>query len=460
MKRLVPVLALAFAVLSSPAAYASYCNALPRNSSSCCTKQSDPNCDERLTCSENSLNCKPRFPCTMLKDLAQAIRGEATLWDWNGHLDPDFKNWIEGGGGSANLPVIAAAIALYKPDPSFDAVRWWTIFLNCQTGGTCSISNSRVRFMKGHEIMSPLYDAAVVTSVAAAHYWGTTRNNAAVRDGARKYLRQNAALYALAAGPVPARTYTADKFTLVSDVCENGSIKTYTRSLQTTNCQLSTNGILRHNGPFIAISGARAGFADVPCYFDGNTLLARAVLWPNVTRTMESPEQYDVLNFLECNWNEAAYGVNLYGNDAARRQFLRNHILGTPYDASTMVLIISPAKFIREYRFVTWAGGQRMTLLTDNPNGSTTPLFGTFFDPSTQNARMLYPWPGHNRTQAGGGYARFLPSNIGPTTAEARNIDPDQAPTCEHGDTTVSMPLPSASPIFQVVVDQSGARRE
>lgn len=392
----------------------------------------------------------------MLKDLFHAIKGEQTEWRWDAHLDSTFNNWSVG--GSANLPVIAAAIALYKPITGFDAIRWWTDFLNCQTGVSCSYGNN-VQYMMGHEIMSPLYSAAVVTSVAAAHHWGTTRNNATIRDGARRYLKQVSALFTLAAAPKPALRYVSEKFTMISSTCP----KTYSRTVQTTNCQLSNNGTLRHNGPFIAISGARAGFDDVPCYFDGNTQLVRAVQWPNVTRTMESPEQYDVLDYLECTWSETTYGVNLYGNDFARRQFLRNHILGTPYDASTLVQIIRPARFIREYRFVTWPGGQRMTLLTDNPNGNTAPLYGTFFDPSTQNARMLYPWPGANdRINITRGYGRFLPSSIVPSIAEARNIDPNdgEAATCEHNDTTVSMTLPSASPLFQVVVDQSGARRE
>lgn len=415
---------------------------LPRNTGGCCT------------CGENPVGQKPRFPCTMLKDLAHAIRGEATEWNWAAHLDSTFNNWSVG--GSANLPVIAAAIALYKqPVAGFDPIRWWTDFLNCQTGGSCPYTNN-VRYMKGHEVMSPLYDAAVVTSVAAAHYWATTQNNVAVRDGARKYLKQTSALYALAAVPNPARTYTADKFTLISSTCP----KTYSQTVQTLNCQVSANGVLKNNGPFIAIAGARAGFDDVPCYFDGNTLLARAVQWPNVTRTMESTEQYDVLDYLECNWNEAAYGVNLYGNDTARRQLLRNHILGNPYSAPTLVQIIQPAKFIREYRFVTWPGGQRMTLLTDNPNGNTAPLYGAFVDPATQNARTLYPWPGNSRQQITSGYGRFLPSNLAPTTAEAGNIDPGQAATCEHNNTTVQMTLPSGSPLFQVVVDQAGARQE
>lgn len=292
MKKLLPTLLLALTLLSvvgtGSAASASTCGALPRNNSSCCERETDPSCEE------NYRNQKPRFPCTMLKDLAHAIKGEATEWRWFDHQDQSFASWTPGALGSANLPVIAAAIALYKPVAGFDAVVWWTEFLNCQTGGSCPYGNDPsnlhengeyVRFMKGHEIMSPLYDAATVTAVAAAHYWGATRNNAAIRDGASKYLKQTSALYTLAAAPVPARTYTTDKFNLISSTCP----KTYSRTVQTLNCQVSANGALRHNGPFIAISGARGGFDDVPCYFDGNTLLVRATEWPNVTRTMESP---------------------------------------------------------------------------------------------------------------------------------------------------------------------------
>lgn len=474
MKKLLPALLLAFVLLpligTGFPASASTCGTFPRNAvSSCC--EYDP--ANPSACEENPTGTKPQFPCTMLKDLAQAIRGGQTRWKWSDRLDHDFSSWTPGRLGSANLPVIAAAIALYQPHPEFDAIAWWREFLNCQTGVSCPDDSTRpyrntLRYMKGHEIMSPLYDAATVTAVVAAHYWGATRNNATIRDGASKYLKQTSALYTLAAAPKPARTYTTDKFTLTSSCVrdQHGAViapATYSSTVQTTNCQVAANGTLKHNGPFIAISGARGGFADVPCYFDGNTYLVRATEWPSVTRTMESQEQYDVLEYLQCRWDDARYGVNLYGNDLARRQFLRNHILGTPYGTSTLVQIISPAKFIREYRFLTWAGGQRMTLLMDNPNRNTTPLYGTFFDPSTQNARMLYPWPAGNRKEVRSGYARLLPSTTSPTVAEARNFDPNDPSdtvSCDHGDTTVSMTLPAGSPLFQVVLDESGARSE
>jgi hypothetical protein len=410
---------------------------------------------------------KPRFPCTLEKDLLHALKGEATEWNWWGHLDADFDpSWQSGNYGSNNLPVLAAAINLYTGRAGFDSVKWWTEFLTCQTGASGCLYTNDVKWRGGHEIMSPIYDAPVVTSVAAVHYWGATRNNATIRELAKTYLKQTWALYTLAAGSGSARTFTYDKFTRTSTTCPY----TYSRTVATVNCDLSGNGQLLYNGPFIAMSGARSSSAGSPCGSDSDPLLVRAIAWPNVTKTRESAEQYDVLDWLECQWNDSAQGgINVYGNDSARRQFLRNHVSGASNDASTLVQIIGTAKFIRPYHFLKWAGGERMTLLTDNPNTcptATTPqctaaLYGTIYYPASQNARMLYPWPGHPRKEITRGYGKLIPSIRPYTTAEAGNIDPadGDVPRCEHGTTTVTMPLPTASPLFEVVVDQAGARR-
>ena len=134
---------------------------------------------------------------------------------------------------------------------------------------------------------------------------------------------------------------------------------------------------------------------------------------------------------------------------------------GVPYDPGTLVSILRGARFIREYRFLTWPG-VRVTVLSSNadncptgPKDCTAALFALKYDASTGQATSLYPWPGNLRLQITQGYGRLMPNNTAPTSVVARNIDPalGETATCEHGDTSVSMTLPSGAPLFQVVLE-------
>jgi hypothetical protein len=451
MRESAAVLCLLLAVLASPPLAGAR---WPRNASGC----------------DEPAGGVPFLPCSLQKDLLAAMRGEATRWRWQEHLDADFSpSWDSGNYGSNNLPVLAAAIALWSPSqaPGFDAVAWWTTFLDCQTGVACAV-DSDLKYMRGHEILSPIYDAYVVGATAAVHYWAATRGQGSgLGPRAAKYLRMTAALYALAAGTGPARIARYDRFEPVAGEspepacalsCGDAS-RLYRRFEATMGCHADADGTLRFDGPFLAMAGARSQRHD-PCDSDSDPLLVRAIDWPGVTRTRESREQGELLDHLEAGWGKLGRAENLYGNDPARRMLLRHHVRGLPHDPGTLTAILRGARFVREYRFLVWPGGERATMLLSNPETCghkgwcTAAMMGVKYTPATQEAHLLYPWPGQTRSCVTAGATRLLPDAAAPVEMVARSIDPErgEAPGCEHGDTTVAMPLPPEPPLFQVVL--------
>jgi hypothetical protein len=408
-------------------------------------------------------NNKPALPCTLEKDLFAAIQGQATQWNWQGHIDADFSpSWDSGNFGSNNLPVLAAAIALWKPAgaPGFDAVMWWTTFLDCQIGNACG-SNSDLKYLKGHEILSPIYESPPMVAVAAVNFWAATTTqgmSSGLGPKAVTYLKMSSALYALAAGTGPARTAQLTNFTLLSGGCSSCATtpNVYQAANTTINCNQGGNGNLLWNGPFLALAGARSQ-ASSPCNSDSDPIMVRAIDWPGVTRSLETREQGDLLNFMEAHWPSGRTD-NLYGNDSARRALLRNHINGSPYDPGTLTQILRNARFIREYRFLAWPG-VRVTLLSSNPETCgfkakcTAAMMAVKYTAATSEAQLLYPWPGDTRSCVTQGYAKLLPNNSLPTSLQARSADPAvETPLCEHGDTSLSMSLPAGAPTYQVII--------
>lgn len=106
--------------------------------------------------------------------------------DYRKNLSANFGSW---GGGSENLAVVAAAIALFD-GPIIDGTdyrTWWQSFFNLQasTSGT-----GNVRYFKGSELFSNIYDALTTGGVMAAHYWAHANGNTTVRNLAADYLRR------------------------------------------------------------------------------------------------------------------------------------------------------------------------------------------------------------------------------------------------------------------------------
>jgi hypothetical protein len=412
----------------------------------------------------NTSGCNPldsAHPCAMEEDIVRAMSGVATQSNWMTKLDQvgNFNAWANK--GSNNLPVLAGAIALWKGTPigGQPPQNWWITFLTCQTAGdTCTIPlPNNVRYFNGYEILSPIYNAPAVSAVVAVRYWAAL-HNPTLFNLATTYLKMTSALYTLGAGTGPAQTALTYSFTKTSPpgVCPG----TFTAAQTSVGCDTGGGGGTLYNGPFLALAGGRSHSTTCASSSgdgDREPLFVRAVQWPGVNHSMETREQEDLLDYVEINW-PSIQTTNPYGNDASRRALLRNHVNGVPYDPSTIVQILQGARFIREYRFLTWPG-VRVTVLSSNPDNCgqdcTAALFALKYDASTAQSTSLYPWPGDLRKEITQGYGRLMPSNSAPTSVVARNIDPalGETATCQHGDTTLSMPLPAGAPLFQVVLE-------
>jgi hypothetical protein len=413
----------------------------------------------------NTSSCNPAdsaHPCAMEEDLVRAMSGSPTQSNWQTKLDPSFNAWANK--GSNNLPVLAAAIALWTGTPigGQPAQNWWNTFMSCQIAGdTCSIAlPNNVRYFNAYEILSPIYNAPTVSAVVAVHYWAVLNNpTGTLFTQTTTYLKMTSALYTLAAGTGPAHTALAYSFTPTSSgPCPPAP--TFSATLASLPCDTGGSGGTLYDGPFLALAGGRAHSTTCASSTgdgDREPLFVRAVQWPGVSHSTELREQEDLLDYVENHW-PGSQTINAYGNDASRRALLQNHVKGVPYDPSTIAQILRGARFIREYRFLTWPG-VRVTVLASNADNCgkdcTAALYALKYDASTAQSTSLYPWPGDIRLDITQGYGRLMPSNSAPTSVVARNIDPAQGETatCVHGDTTVSMALPAGAPLFQVVLE-------
>jgi hypothetical protein len=433
---------------------------------------------------EVPLGAKPRLPCSMESDLFNMMQDPKDTGDWNWQAwlskpkpgtphTPGFSpSWDTFDFGSNNMPVLAAAIALWAPKlaPGFEPVAWWKAFLRCQTDhASCPYTND-VQWMKGHELMSPIYDPPVVTAVVAVNLWANTQSGGAASGLgplAETYLEMSSALYSLAAldTQVVSQKHTDFDNIAGTGTCPRAPACTgpgshpfaHEERLKVLPCDFSS-GQPTWNGPVMALAGARSQAGD-NCSKDGDPWLARAIDWPGVTVNREGTEQAEILDCAESNW-PATNPRNPYGNDADRRALLRDHIKGKPYDPQALAQILKGARFIDEYRFLTW-GDSRATVLSHNPETCgqnakcTAAAFAAKVSSQTHQLELVYPWTlGNQRSCVTTGYAHLLPDAAHPTSVEVSNIDPSlgELPTCNHGQIIVNMPFEASPPLFQVVI--------
>ena len=382
-------------------------------------------------------------PGELLVELDKAIRGQATNTNlWKNELDIDFSKWS--GGGSQNLPVVAAAIALFE-DPigvdqfgtPYNIFDWWETFFLCQNGNGCPLATpGSLQYMKGSELLSNTYDASVTTSVAAVNYYHhTVAFNGQLAD-ARLYLRKTWSLYALAAGSGPARNVTLER-----DAPEG-----------TTNgiCHLNLHGQFYYTGPFMAVAGARSTHAHM-CQDDRGPLFARAIGFFMSKNLRESTGQASVLNYIEANFGGNPWNENVYALDAASQQLVRDH-LTQGNQAATFVGVLNngATRFRRTMRFLGWPG-VRVSVMEGNPSRTTQAIYAIKYTASTQHAHVLYPW-GDSRNGLTEGYGVLLPNTSSPTQVEASNLAPGESSNGFHGTRVVSMGIPTSTPQYHVVI--------
>lgn len=283
-------------------------------------------------------------------------------------LDPDFKDWE---GGSENLPVIAAAIALFEGPVvnGTDYRFWWQAFLDRQAsppGSPIGIGHSR--FFKGTELFSNVYDAFTTTGVMAAHYWAYTHpgdaSSAAITSKAQDYLRRTWYAYALSASPVD--------FTAIYNVLGT------TRNLVHTNnrnCAALAMASSRSRTDYNQDSkrwlfGKAAGFS-LDCY--------------------KAPNIRDVVNHL------AAGHPSVYGLTATQRNEIQALVNHTTVPQSSLSSILGAVRMKTDFHFLLWSDGRRATYylgpqLNNNiaVKGGKGTVYTAVFDRGTRELELLF----------------------------------------------------------------------
>jgi hypothetical protein len=394
----------------------------------------------------------PSTPGELIEELNAAVRGQAEIYNWRSKLDQNYNNWKVG--GSMNLPVIATAVGLVRGGMTFDPVAWWTTFLTCQNGGTCSVpSPGALIYFKGTEMASNTYDWAVVSSVATVHWWARTHNNTALQDAARFYLKKTWAFYTLAAGNGPSRNYR-------DDIDDSGNVTGDGSGPYVHRCQVTTGGTFYFNGPFMAL-GAPRSQPSYYCSDNRGVLLAVATAWPMTKNQQEDAREANLRSYIESHWPGNVQGENVYALDTATQTTMRTHITSGNQAAALVSILNSngATRFTVPMHFLGWSNQVRVSVLTDNPNPNTKgAVYAILFDPSISEAHTLYPWRQSASSGFQRGYGRLLPA-VAPTYVEAWNTNTDigETPPPQHpGIPPLRFNLPAGAPQYHVVVGPDG----
>lgn len=310
-------------------------------------------------------------PCGLEEDIVWAMKGGIGTpphRNWESRLDWTFERWRNG--SSENWGPLAHAVALWRPPVPgktlADNVQWWNTFFDCQTGLPCVVPGiadvGTLKYLKGAELLSHNYDAAVTAGVASVHYWAKKTNNQALADKARKYLRVTFAMYSLAAGQGPAAVLIDDD----------------PNPKPSDNCQRNLSGsAYYYTGPFIAAASMRANPGYV-CTDDRGVLLSRA-LHITFKNNREDSSQALLVDYLQTEWakmvNTALY-ENVYALDPNSRALILDHI-NTGNQCAALKFVLSGVRTSVVYHLMGWEtldGQERVTMMENNRNGNTAPV--------------------------------------------------------------------------------------
>lgn len=453
---------------------------------------------------------------------------------WYARIDPAFHSWP---GGSMNLPVVAAALGLYKsgananldwhatnthvspwkpvPNPTgyrITYANWWIWYLASQVGEDPKIylgssfdappEGGALRYFKGTEEFSNIYDTADLVAAVAVRYWVyrygdqiQDANKATyLKDLTRKFLRANLALYGMAAGENPAYRY--DLGWRVGPTGNPTPARTPVPGLgRSTNTQFDPdaprkNGAYNYNGHFIALAGARSELGGHWNYDYRALFFDRAIeQFGSYTFRVKNPQpEYQLLNKLEALWAALppTQGGNLYGLTADDRANLTALLATCYYNTPTPGAsppVCSGASFATNFQgwfkstFQSWLGnlrlatvyrirgasGWRASMMESNTNGNTTSVYAVYYDKDALDsgthaqATFLFPW-----NDAGGGVPGSC--TYDPTTGRITATHPPVIrndrrgqPRTVHPEMTVFMDIPTESPLIQLVLTPDGA---
>jgi hypothetical protein len=458
--------------------------------------------------------CPPKVPGDIQVELVRAIDNLTSPNDfkckasqgkpddgWDRFIDPTFKAW-KGPGGSHNLPVVTAAVGLYRfpnavmrkspADYQITWVQWWVVFLASQTGESVPAGypapppdRPHLFRYKGTEAFSNIYDAAVVSTVVTVRYWAYLNGHDVLIRLTQKYLRANWALYAMAAGPTPVWRYE-----LGPQLLPNGT----TTSIRTPFCHPSFHlngnqydecaptrptGGYQYNGRFIALAGSRSKLVGHWAGDDKGPLFDRAIeMVPNPLQSYELNEpQGVILNKLENKWPELQWRApqpppvdeNLYGltrgTDLQKIKSLMQP--SGPNDVTSSITYLMPwltwVRMSTTHRILGWQGW-RVSLMETNTNGNTPNMYAIAYqnpdsDATHVKATFLHPWTDANSGGSTGWCRLEAPGSNGMARIHAsnRNIEPQPTPPPGQKFREEVMYVPGSQPLFHVVLTPGNA---
>ncbi len=377
-----------------------------------------------------------RQPGRILEELLPAVRDGVELGrcNWRLELDPSFNSWRVG--GSENLPVIAAAVelALAPPHRQARALAWWQTFLEAQLDGGSAQLPERLRYFKGSEPMSNVYDAPVTAAVAVARWRALQLDRPRARRVAalaERYLRATFYLYALAAADGPAATgFRNDRKQPLGNLHRKEAGWTYT-------------------GPFVALAGARSNALHFG-WDPRGPLLARALDIPFHGSSEEPPEEPSVgelLDWLESAWTPSE-GAGPYGLTADERRALRR-LPSTQNLPPQLHEALGGLATITAFHIAAW-DGVRVSWMERNYNSNTQTVLavGYWRDPRWttfgREVQFLYPW-----TDVRG---RPRPEGIAALDEKQRRIEAVGEPGRRGVRRSAHLELPSGPPAYYVVL--------
>jgi hypothetical protein len=302
-------------------------------------------------------------PGLMEQTLADVLNGQPPSCNWAVEVNTNFPNTM--GGGSYNLPVLAAAIALVAEpvrtgSGGWDMYAWWDTYLKGELG-----QRGSVWYYGGKELTSGNYQHYNIAAVMAVHYVAWTRGRAVLQDQARTWLRATFALHSMAAVPVKPIS-----------IHDRGSNESFAGN---------------YSGPYVALPGMR--FSENHWAGINRSLLFARAAGLATNLKGEASYQKAVRTFLEPRWGGS--GGNLYGlttsDQAALRAVVNNHSL-----SSTVTAMLSGIHPIKPLYFAGWPG-VRATAMGGNSNGNTAPTYGMAWFSAPRSAagnelHVLYPW--------------------------------------------------------------------
>lgn len=430
------------------------------------------------TCTPYDQLPAPSSPGELMQDLDAALKNGCQVWKWRNHWTANHQNFSNFNAGSQNLPVVAGAIALIRDANKAPAVNFFTTLLTCQNSpASCPTSNGQpsISHFKGKEILSNTYDFSVVNAVLVVNWWSHKNPGVAgaltLQPLARGYLRKTWSIYALAAGKTWARDLADDNTA--------GGLNTGNGCGQHVfTCNINpNNGNLFFSGPFLALAGLRSKPGSRACYDYRAVLFAYAINWNggSFKNDAEHQSQAAIRTFITANWPGNPSGENVFALNAAEQQIVKDHIqLGNTTHVATLVGVISNggSRFYVPMHFVGWNDGARLSYLdyhTNNNPGGT--VYALKFEPVSQRAHLHYPF--HASKNGPYRVANFGQVLIGtnlnpgcgfPTSEHLETWNqpcstPAPSGDCKHEERRLWMPMPTSTKIYEVVIDQAGARR-